>query len=109
MKSTAPAASAATVAAAPSRVCADSITTRSDGFHRSSAGSTCSPSIPGISTSRVTKSGSAAGILASASAPDSAEPTTLNPGSVASTRVSARRTKAESSTTKTRIMRGGFR
>ena len=79
MKSTAPAASAETVAVAPSFVCADSITTRSVGFQRSSAGSTLSPSIPGMSTSRVTKSGSAAGTLASASAPDSAVSHDLEP------------------------------
>ena len=104
MKSTAPAASAVTVAAAPSWVCAESITTRSDGFQRSSAGRTWRPSSPGIATSSVTKSGSAAGIFASASAPDPASPTTRKPFSVASTRASARRTNAESSTMKIRIM-----
>ena len=105
MKSTAPAASAATVASAPSRVCAEIISTLSDGFQRSSAGSSSSPSMPGIATSSVTRSGSAAAILASASLPLAASPTTRNSGSTANTRVSARRTKAESSTRNTRITR----
>ena len=107
-KSMAPISSPRMVTAAPSVVC--------ELRSRTGVGQSCmmrrrasSPSIRGIFTSRVITSGCSAQALANPSFPSDAVPTTSMPGSAASMRVRACRTKVESSMTRTRIMRAPAR
>src|SRR5262249_27776889 len=65
------------------------------------------PSISGISTSRMTRSGLNCGILARAIRPLAAVPTTSKSGSPASSSDNMRRKTAESSTTRMRSLRTG--
>ncbi len=72
MKSQAPSSSARIVSAAPCRVSALTITTRSPGMRAIKPGSVSSPLIPGISMSSVTRSGLNSSSLAKASLPSTA-------------------------------------
>ena len=102
-KSTAPAASASNVSLAPSRVCADSITT-GVGWMRMISRTAPAPSRFGMLKSMVQTSGRSACTLSTASRPSLASPTTSKRGSAASSFLMAARMKSESSVTSTRIL-----
>ena len=102
-KSTAPSSRARSVVAAPFSVSDDTITT-GIGRARMSFSRNESPSMRGISTSRVRTSGLSALILSRATIGSLAEPITSRPGSCDRISVRSCRMTAESSTMSTRVL-----
>ena len=103
-KSRAPSSRPRRVTSAPSLVSEESSST-GVGHSLMMRRSASRPSMRGILTSSVTTSGRSASAFSSPSWPSTAVPTTSMSGAPPSIRVRALRTKAESSTTSTRIMR----
>src|SRR6185436_821945 len=83
--------------------------TGSSGYAWRSSLSVASPSISGISTSSVTTSGRTCRILASAMRPLGAVPITSRSASADRRSLTSRRTSAESSTTRMRVLAMGLR
>ena len=101
-KSMAPSSSPRRVTSAPSLVCDESSST-GVGHSAMIRRSASSPPMRGIFTSSVTTSGRRSSTFSTPSSPSTAVATTSTSGAAPSIRESACRTKAESSTTRTRI------
>ena len=101
-KSTAPSSSARSVVSAPRWVSVETMTT-GIGRRRMSRSRKSSPSMRGISTSRVITSGSRDRIISRAARGSGAAPTVVRSGVESMILVRRLRTSAESSTTTTRV------